>query len=146
MNNCSFINFKYKIMSTKRIVLSIIVLSSLMYFFSGCYKVTTLVLDNGTEVTGDVSFAKDIAPIFSKSCALSGCHVSGGVKPDLTDTNAFNSLNNGSLLNVGSPDQSEVYLWLTGKRAVTMPPNGPVNPSNLNQLILAWIKQGASNN
>jgi hypothetical protein len=133
-------------MSLKRIVWSAGIIAFVICCLPACYKVTTLVNDNGSEVSEQVSLAKDIVPILNKNCSLSGCHTSGGVKPDLSELNAFNSLNNGGYLNLGAPDKSEVYLWLTGKKSTTMPPNGPVNPSNLNQLILAWIKQGASNN
>jgi hypothetical protein len=133
-------------MSTKRIVLSLLAAVFLTIGFQSCYKVTTFMDETGTLVTGNVSFEKDIAPILNNTCAVSGCHSTGGIKPDFSTNSSYNSLNNGNYLNVNIPENSEVYLWLTGKRATTMPPNGPVNPSNLNQLILAWVKQGAINN
>jgi hypothetical protein len=133
-------------MSTKRIVLSLLASVVLVINLQSCYKVTTFMDETGTLVTGDVSYTKDIAPILNNSCAVSGCHTTGGLKPDLSENNSYNSLNNGGYFNVNIPENSEVYLWLTGKKSATMPPNGPVNPSNVNQLILAWVKQGASNN
>ncbi len=133
-------------MSTKRIVLSLLAAAFLTIGVQSCYKVTTFMDETGTLVTGNVSFEKDIAPILNNTCAVSGCHSTGGLKPDLSTNSSYNSLNNGNYLNTSIPENSEVYLWLTGKRATTMPPNGPVNPSNLNQLILAWVKQGAINN
>lgn len=114
--------------------------------FQGCYKVTTYSDTTGEEVTGSVSFSTNVVPILNSSCNASGCHNTGGIKPDLSQNNAYNSLVNGGYVNVGSPEQSEVYLWITGKKATPMPPNGPVNPFNLNQIIKAWIKQGANNN
>ena len=85
-------------------------------------------------------------PIFAKNCAVSGCHNTGGLKPDLTADKAYNSLINGKYVDVGTPESSEIYLWLTGKRAATMPVGAANNPSNINALVLAWIKQGAKNN
>ena len=133
-------------MSTKRIVLSLLTAVVLTISFQSCYKVTTFMDETGTLVTGEVSYAKDIAPILDNTCAVIGCHNTGGLKPDLTLNNSYNSLNNGGYFNVNIPENSEVYLWLTGKKSASMPPNGPPNPSNVNQLILAWVKQGASNN
>ena len=123
----------------------ILVLAGLV-FTTGCYKVTTLVVDNEQAVTTTVSFSKDMLPVFTKSCALSGCHSAGGTAPDLSAANAYNSIINGSFVNLGTPASSELYLWLTGKRAVAMPSGAANNPSNINQLVLAWVKQGAKNN
>jgi len=114
--------------------------------FTSCYKVTTLVVTNETEITTSVSLSTDLVPLFTKNCSLSGCHNGGGQKPDLTADKAYASLINGSYVNPGAPENSEIYLWLTGKRAVTMPVGATNNPSNINQYVLAWIKQGAKNN
>ena len=112
----------------------------------GCYKVATVQVDNSPSVTKAVSLSKDIIPIYSKSCAVSGCHASGGRKPDLTAVNAYNSLIKGSYVDKATPLNSEIYLWLTGKKDVPMPMGAANNPSNINALTLAWIAQGAKNN
>ena len=133
-------------MSKKIIVMAALVASGI-FFTTGCYKVTTVVIpNNGEVVTRTVSLSNDIIPILNSKCSVSGCHSSGGLKPDLSASNAFSSLTNGGYVNTGAPESSDVYLWLTGKKAVAMPIGGPSNPSNLNQLVLAWIKQGAQNN
>ncbi|HRG34387.1 MAG: hypothetical protein JNK69_04125 [Saprospiraceae bacterium] len=133
-------------MSKSRIVLSFGVVAFIACCLPGCYKVTTFIENNGTEVTEVVSLTKDIQPVFNNSCSISGCHNSGGIKPNLSEGNSYNSLSNGGYVNTGSPEASGIYLWLAGKRATPMPPSGPANPSNINQLVLAWIKQGANNN
>jgi len=117
-----------------------------LLFITGCYKVTTLTVNNEQAVTTTVNFSANIVPVFSKSCALSGCHSSGGVKPDLTAANAYNSIITGNYADLGTPENSDIYRWLTGKEAATMPLGAANNPSNINQLVLAWIKQGAKNN
>ena len=123
-----------------------IIVSVCMIFITGCYKVTTVILPNETEVTTPVSLAGDLVPIFAKSCSVSGCHNSGGLKPDLTIDKAYNSLINGNYIDLATPANSQIYLWLTGKKTVAMPVGAANNPSNINQLVLAWIKQGAKNN
>lgn len=113
-------------------------------FITGCYKDKTVLFDTGEEITRPVSFARDITPIFNNSCNTSGCHNTGGKTPDLSSTNAYTSLTNGGYINTGTPQNSDLLLWMTGKKGTPMPPAG-VN-KEYNALILAWIKQGAQNN
>ncbi len=109
-----------------------------------CYKDKTIIFDTGDEITRTVEFRNDIIPIFNNSCALAGCHNSGGKAPDLSDANAYNSLVNGSYVNTSNPENSELFLWMTGKRGSPMPLSG--TNKDYNALVLAWIKQGAQNN
>jgi hypothetical protein len=133
-------------MSKKIIAIALVLVTTCFVLITGCYKVTTLVVDNQVEVTRTVSLSTDIIPLFSANCTASGCHNTGGHVPDLTSGKAYTSLINGNYVNLGSPETSEVYLWLSGKRPVAMPVGASSNPSNINQLVLAWIKQGAKNN
>jgi len=111
---------------------------------TGCYKDTTVILDTTPEVTRTVTFSADILPFLNTTCAVSGCHTSGGHIPDLSADKAYNSLSLGGYFNTGNPEGSEVYLWLTGKKTTVMPVSG-MN-KDFNALMLAWIKQGALNN
>jgi hypothetical protein len=141
------LNNKKKIMSKIKIAIALLIISTGISLVSGCYKVKTLVIQNlGQEVTTTVSISNEIIPIFSKNCSVSGCHSSGGIKPDLSAEKAYNTLINGNYVDVSNPEKSEIYLWLTGKRNTAMPVGAASNPSNINQLILAWVKQGAKNN
>lgn len=133
-------------MSKKIIAIGLILVATCMVFVTGCYKVTTFVIANDAEITRPVSLTDDLIPLFAKNCSISGCHNSGGIKPDLTADKVYNTLINGNYADLGTPEKSEIYLWLTGKRAATMPVGATNNPSNINQLVLAWIKQGAKNN
>jgi hypothetical protein len=133
-------------MSGKRIILTAVAFVVLLVVSQSCYDATTLVIDNSPAVTKAVSFNNDLVPIFNKSCALAGCHNTGGKAPDLTATKAYASLTIGNYLNIATPGESTVYLYLTGKKTPQMPMGATANPSNLNALTLAWIKQGAKNN
>jgi hypothetical protein len=88
-------------MLKSRMVLSFGVVAFIACCLPGCYKVTTFIENNGTEVTEAVSLGKDIQPIFNNSCSLSGCHNSGGIKPNLSEGNAYNTLSNGGVLKPG---------------------------------------------
>jgi hypothetical protein len=130
----------------KTIVPIAVIFVILLLVSQSCTDNTTLVVDNSPAVTKTVSFSSDIIPIFNSSCSLSGCHSSGGKAPDLTATKAYSSLTIGNYLNLAAPEQSVLYLYLTGKKSPQMPLGAAANPSNLNNLVLAWIKQGAKNN
>ena len=133
-------------MSKKIIAVTFIILGCCIIFITGCYKAVTYTAPTDVTVTIPVSLATDIIPILSKNCSISGCHNSGGLKPDLSSDKVYNSLINGNYVDIGTPENSQLYLWLTGKKPVTMPVGAANNPSNINQFVLAWIKQGAKNN
>lgn len=97
-----------------------------------------------TTTDQNVSFSKDLVPVFQSSCALSGCHVPGAQHPDLTSSAAYNSLISDNLVNVQDPSSSELYQWVNGAKAQPMPLSG-VDPQ-IAALVLAWIQQGAQNN
>jgi hypothetical protein len=130
-------------MKTSRIKQLIAILSLVTMLGGGCYYDATI-LPKGAEVTGDVSFAADVIPIFEKDCNTSGCHNTGGVKPDLSTSNAYSALTVGNYINVSSPEESELYLWMAGQGDQPMPPSG----TNVNNaaIVLAWIQQGALDN
>jgi len=132
-------------MSKKIIGIGLCLGISIILIMIGCTKTTTVPIDNTPAITTTVSFSKDIEPILTKSCALSGCH-SGSVAPNLSAATALNALQNGNFINTSAPKSSDVYLWLTGKKAVAMPAGSANNPSNINALMLAWITQGGKNN
>ena len=132
-------------MSKIIIGIGLIFIAAIVLTIAGCSKTTTVLVDNSPAITETVQFSKTIVPILTKSCAGSGCH-SGSVSPNLSEATAYNALVTGNFINLGTPANSELYLWLTGKRSATMPLSSANNPSNINALILAWIKQGAKNN
>jgi hypothetical protein len=92
--------------------------------------------------TGPVSFSGDVIPVFTSNCAISGCHASGFIAPDLTASNAYNDLMSMNLVDTVHPDQSMLY-----KKII---PGGTMNPyiktTENQQIILNWITQGAKNN
>ena len=114
---------------------------------TGCEKDTTLVIPLAPPVVNKtVSFNKDIVPLLTKNCALSGCHISGGHKPDLSVEKAYNSLIDGKYVDKTAPEKSIIYERLICKLSPAMPMGASPNPSNIDGLMLAWIKQGAKKN
>jgi len=127
----------------KKTLAGLILVLGTLFFLSGCYKDKTVILDVPT-ITKTVSFSQDIIPIFNKSCNTSGCHSTGGQAPNLTETNAYNSLTIGNYFDKANPQNSVIYQKMTGKRGTPMPVSG-VN-KDYAALVLAWITQGANNN
>lgn len=132
-------------MFKKKIVLLSGVIAIVLFVISGCYKTNTYVVSPGSEITQTLSFSSDIQPIFTASCALSGCHAAGAKVPNLTKENAYKALIDGAYLKASDPDNSPLILWLTGKKSPVMPLGAGPN-QDINAKVYAWIKQGAKNN
>lgn len=91
--------------------------------------------------------------IFNQSCAFSGCHVSGGVNPNLSGNSHSNIFNKQSstgmfLIKPNDPDNSYLLQKIIGSNII----NGsrmPLNSSPLSQeniaVIVDWINNGAPN-
>ena len=106
---------------------------------TGCYK------DIITEADPDgppqpVSFSTELLPIFTKSCALAGCHAAGAHTPELTEANAYKSLNNGVYVNTLIPKQSKLYEMVNGEMSTYIP--SPIDKRK----VFDWIRNGAPNN
>ena len=131
-------------MLNKKIVLGLTLAVVTIIVATGCYKDRVVPLSSQVVViTKDIHFTNDLLPMFTKSCALSGCHAAGGHKPDLSASSAYTSLTTGNYISTSAPETSEIYQWLIGKRGTQMPPNG-LDPT-INATVLAWIKQGGKN-
>ena len=56
-----------------------------------------------------VSFKSDLVPLFSKSCALSGCHDGVSHNPALTSDKAYSSITSGGYISLQAPSSSVLY-------------------------------------
>ena len=133
----------------KVIAMIAIMVTAGMIIISGCKKDITVIVNNKPDLAkgGTISFATAILPLLTTNCAIGGCHASGGHVPDLSADKAYKSLTGTDYINLADPENSEVYLRLTAKLSPAMPMNAPgSDPSSINELMLAWIKQGAKNN
>jgi hypothetical protein len=129
-------------MSLKKIIFGIVAMTVVLLWGTGCYYDVTVPVIK--EETKEISFSGDLIPIFNASCNTSGCHNAGGTPPVLTASEAYDNLINGGYIDLSAPESSELYRWLTGKESTPMPLTGP--DPDINAKVLAWIKQGASNN
>ncbi len=115
-------------------------------FLNGCKydfilpeEVTTVVNPGGQPI----SFATQIAPVFSAGDKCTACHKSGGQTPDLTAANAYSQIMSKYVV-VATPETSMIYTEAS-------PANASVHTwkkftASEAALVLAWIKEGAKNN
>jgi len=108
-------------------------------FLSACEYAT--ITPDGPAPGQKVSFQTDIIPIFNSGCNNAGCHNSTGPKPDLTPTNAYQSLVENNMVVAGKGSESLLYTAL--QQGGVMAAYGSAKN---NALIKNWIDQGAENN
>jgi ABC-type oligopeptide transport system substrate-binding subunit len=89
----------------------------------------------------EVSFSKEVLPIFQTGCAISGCHDENTAKDDEIYTNYQNII---SSIDPGNPENSKSYKAMTNYFE-TMPPEKPLSSEDRTK-IRVWILQGAKNN
>jgi hypothetical protein len=96
----------------------------------------------------DVSFSRDIIPIFKTSCAInSSCHSglpNDGDNINLDSAAAYASIMSKQLVTTSNPTASLLYVEVNSG---TMPKAPYAHlPASQVSLLLNWIKQGAKNN
>ena len=123
----------------KRTIYLILILFSLL--IASC-KYDFILPVTVAPITGNVSFATQVLPIFTAENCTS-CHMPGGAaSPDYTAANAYNSIVP-NLVNLSTPNQSIIYNY-----------PGPTTSTHTwkkltaaeDAIILQWITQGAQNN
>jgi hypothetical protein len=101
-----------------------------------------------TVVAKNVSFSRDITPIFTASCVInSSCHLgANGTNQniDLDSAIAYATIISKNLVSVADPQSSLLYVEVNSGE-MPKPPSAPLTASQ-QSLILEWIKEGALNN
>lgn len=100
------------------------------------------------ETPAEVSFNKDIQPIFDANCNMAGCHSGTNPKGNL---NLESSVSYAQLwrkksgyIDTLNPAYSVLYASMNSTSS-PMPPNGKLDKCTLD-LVLTWIQQKAKNN
>ena len=116
--------------------------ASLMFFLAfttGCFYDQVYIAPEDPDLGPDpVSFATEIQPVFTAKCIA--CHPpTRGL--DLTEGNAYASINNATYINLGTPAESLIY---------TKPDPTGSHPQKYSTteaaIVLKWIEEGAPNN
>ena len=128
-------------MDIKNKILKRVLLCALCFslFLTSCEWVTIEpIVPELPDPEEEISFSVDIQPIFTSKCVE--CHPP--LKSlDLTDGNAYNSINNEIYINSTTPSESLIYTKAD--------PNGNhATKYSITEaaLLLRWIEEGAQNN
>lgn len=94
----------------------------------------------------NVSFHKQVLPLFEVSCDYSGCHDAATQSGGLDLTTYSGLFNVAGVLNVRDTLHSLLVQRIEGKGPIMPPP--PLSPLNSNQIrgIKIWIMEGAPAN
>ena len=92
-------------------------------------------------------FSRDILPVLSNSCAISGCHNAASHKEGVVTT-SYQTLINSDIIKSGNPAESKLYKVMTASAGSEdiMPPK-PYSPiaKAVTDSIFKWIQHGAKN-
>ena len=130
----------------KVLYLILLVFSAIIYV--GCDdSITVADVDNREIPDSNVSFSKDIAPIFELKCV--SCHGNGSLEGGV-DLTTWDGVVDPRLLIPGEANTS-LLVWIIEQRAgfPVMPPIGsPYLPLTFKQTqgVKTWIDEGAKNN
>jgi hypothetical protein len=114
----------------------------LMLSLSSCYYdevIEEVIPDDSVDEV--ISFAADIQPIFTASCA--SCHPSFA-EPDLTAGNSYSAITDGIYIVPEDLDASLLYQTLLWE--VSPMPISEQLPASETNLVKLWIEQGALDN
>ena len=108
-------------------------------FNTGCYYDQVYIAPVIPDLPDEpVSFAAEIQPVFTAKCTQ--CHPPT-MGLDLSEGNAYNSINDPKYINLGTPAESLIY---------TKPDPAGSHPAKYSTteaaIVLKWIKEGAKDN
>lgn len=93
-----------------------------------------------------VYFLRDVMPIFSSNCALSGCHATPNPQKGVNLSN-YDGITSTADVRPGDPDGSDVYevmIETDPDKRMPPPPAGALSSTDI-ATIRKWIQQGAQN-
>jgi hypothetical protein len=125
--------------------IKIILAVAILFSIRACKDKTSPASSDIVFPTSGVSYSKHVGPLFQQTCALSGCHTSGGQKPNLEYSVSYSNLLD--YIIIGEPDKSMLVLRIDGTLPPQMPPSD-VATLTKNQIdgVKTWIKEGAKPN
>ena len=126
----------------KRVIIYMGISLALAIGITGCYK-DVIFPETVADPDGppqSVSFKDQLAPLFNSSCALVGCHVSGGHKPYMATGISYQEIVNGGFVNTIIPKESILYKMINGEMKEYIP------SASDRQKVYDWIRNGAPNN
>lgn len=94
----------------------------------------------------NVSYSQHVQPLFNQTCTFSGCHNDASMASGLSLTSYIRLTERPDIVIPGDPDNSVLYLRISGQLGAQMPLNRQPLTLNQQQGIFTWIAEGAENN
>ncbi|MCX6185484.1 MAG: hypothetical protein NTU43_00610 [Bacteroidetes bacterium] len=117
-------------------------------FFASCEKDYLSTADTSAPIdtSKPISFNESIQPLFTSNCLGSGCHITGGITPNLEVGKAYDQLTGLGYVDATDtlPGNSKLYSRVIGTTK-PMPPIGKLSAGKIKAIEL-WIQQGSQNN
>lgn len=109
-------------------------------------NVTGTNISNIVFPDSNVSYGKQVEPLFLAACAIPQCHTSDVRAGDLSLETYSDAMERVDIIVPKHPEISLLILWINGSRTPQMPIGLP--PLNSNQIhgLSRWILEGAQNN
>ena len=152
----SIISLKQVVMGKS--LIKLLILSQLLLFVTFCgeniVESVSSIDENAEDILILPKFGEIQNKIFAKSCALDGCHTTGGVSPVLEGNTYQNIVDVPSsagmdYIQPNQPNESYLLLKILGDAGIEgarMPLNrSPLSEAEI-EAIIEWIKLGAENN
>ncbi len=129
-----------RFLSTKVLwIVSILLVALILSACSGNSSSSDTTSSNATSSGTEVSFSKDVLPIFTANCT--GCHASGNATEGIA-LDTYANVTAGRAIVTGNADSSRIVREIQSGR---MPPGGKLSSADI-QTIVDWINQGAKDN
>jgi hypothetical protein len=129
-------------------ILIVIIFFLIIAYTEGCKdQVTGSDVDSRVIPDSNVSYSRDLQPVFNLKCANAGCHDDATMAGGLSMTSCANTKADPSIVFPGEPDNSRLVWSVEGIGNFPMPPAG-YPPLTENQIkgVRTWIKEGADCN
>jgi hypothetical protein len=93
----------------------------------------------------EVSFSKQVLPIITGNCSMSGCH--GNINPEEGKLTNYNEVMSYGEVEYNNAKNSKLYKAITdlGEERMPLPPRPQLSEKQI-ATIYIWIQQGAKDN
>ena len=130
----------------KFLLIILITLTTLILYYACDDTITGSDIDSRIIPDSNVSYSKDLAPVFELKCV--SCHGPGKTDGGV-DLSTWSGVRNPEILIPYNSDLSLIVWTVEGKSGIpSMPPLGKKPPFTSNQIrgLKTWIDEGAENN
>jgi hypothetical protein len=114
--------------------------------FAGCSEGIVTNPNDIVFPSSDVSYARNVQPLFDLSCSLSGCHDSYTRGGGLSLGSYFDLIDRPGIVVPGDSARSLLVQVMSGRQIHAAYPMSKLINDNQQHGVAVWVQEGASNN